>query len=62
MYVDASEKYSIMTEEKRQESVLYDPIASLAPVILPHVLREIEDFELEAEPDPEPLPEEDHPR
>ncbi len=62
MYVDASEKYSIMTAEKRQESVLYDPVASLAPVILPHILREIDDFNIEAEPDLESVPEENQAR
>lgn len=44
MFVDASETYSIMSEEKRESSVLYGPVASLGPLILPHILKEVDNF------------------
>jgi membrane protein required for colicin V production len=45
MYVNVSERYSILSEEEREESLLYEPVASLAPLILPHILREVADFQ-----------------
>ncbi|MCW5520887.1 CvpA family protein [Aureitalea sp. L0-47] len=44
MFVNASETYSILSEEKRQDSILYTPVASLAPVVIPHILREVNNF------------------
>ena len=44
MFVNASETYSILSEEKREESVLYEPVASLGPMILPHILKEVDNF------------------
>lgn len=44
MYVNASETYSILSEEERETSVLYEPVASLAPTILPHILREVDNY------------------
>ncbi|KAA3620305.1 MAG: CvpA family protein [Flavobacterium sp.] len=44
MFVNASETYSIMSEEKRADSVLYEPVASLGPMILPHILKEVDNF------------------
>ena len=41
MFVDTSETYSIMSEEDRNESILYGPVASLGPAILPEIIREI---------------------
>ncbi len=45
MFVNASPKFSILSEEDRQESVLYKPVASLAPLVVPYILREIDGFE-----------------
>jgi len=60
MYVNASESYSILSEEKRATSVLYEPVASLAPMILPHILREVDDFrEINSEEQTEIPPAED---
>ncbi len=47
MFVNASGSFSILSEEKREASVLYTPIASIAPVIIPHILREADQFRLE---------------
>lgn len=44
MFIDVSERYSILSEEKREASILYQPVASVAPVLLPHILREVETF------------------
>lgn len=44
MLVNASEEYSIVTKEQRDNSVLYYPVASLAPILLPHILQEVDDF------------------
>jgi membrane protein required for colicin V production len=44
MFVNASETYTIMSEEKRENSVLYGPVASLGPLILPHILKEVDHF------------------
>jgi membrane protein required for colicin V production len=44
MFVNASESYSIMSEEKRESSALYGPVASIGPLILPHILKEVNDF------------------
>jgi len=44
MFVNASETYSILSEEKREDSVLYTPVASLAPVFIPHILREVKNL------------------
>ena len=39
----------------RNESILYPPVASLAPLVLPHILREVDDFRNDEELiDPEP--------
>lgn len=45
MFVNASNTYSILSEEDREASVLYTPVASLAPLVLPHILNTVEDFE-----------------
>lgn len=47
MFVNASEFYSILSAEDRQNSVLYGPIASLAPAVLPEIQRGIKEFDLE---------------
>ncbi|AFL80614.1 putative membrane protein, required for colicin V production [Aequorivita sublithincola DSM 14238] len=47
MFVNASENYSILTEEKRETSVLYGPVASLAPAILPAIMKEVDDLNID---------------
>lgn len=49
MFVNASETYSILSEEKRSDSVLYTPVASLAPLVLPHILIEVNNFRDDSE-------------
>ena len=44
MFVNASESYSIVSEEQRSESILYPPVTALAPLVLPHILREVNDL------------------
>ena len=46
MFVNASENYRIVTEEKRENSKLYKPIAAIAPAILPAIMKEIDEFDL----------------
>ncbi|MDX1462504.1 MAG: CvpA family protein [Marinirhabdus sp.] len=50
MFVNASPNWSILSEEDRAASVLYTPVASLAPLVVPYILEEV-DLEVE-ETDP----------
>lgn len=45
MFVNSSENYRILTEKQRNESILYRPVASLAPFILPKIMEKVEDFQ-----------------
>jgi membrane protein required for colicin V production len=47
MFVDASSDLSgyVISEEKKADSVLYTPIESLAPMVMPHILNEIDKYE-----------------
>ena len=47
MFVNASHSLSILSEEDRESSVLYTPVASLAPIVLPYILKEIKTEETE---------------
>lgn len=47
MFVNASENYSILTAEKRDSSILYNPIAALAPAVLPTIEKHIGELDLE---------------
>lgn len=47
MFVNSSENYSILTAEKRDASIFYDPIAAVAPAILPTIEKHIDEFDLE---------------
>ncbi len=51
MFVNSSENYSILTAEKREASILYNPIAALAPAILPTIEKHIDEFDLETNPE-----------
>jgi membrane protein required for colicin V production len=53
MIVHATERYQIVSEEERETSLLYPPIASLAPSILPQFLDETM---LDVDPSEEELP------
>jgi membrane protein required for colicin V production len=44
MLVDASDNYRMVSMEERESSVLYPPVASLAPLVLPQILEEVDDF------------------
>ncbi len=45
LLVNASEEFTILSEEQREASILYPPVASLAPIVLPHLLEGIEELE-----------------
>jgi membrane protein required for colicin V production len=44
MFVNASENYRILTEEQREASVLYGPVAMIAPAMLPSIMKEVEEY------------------
>lgn len=46
MFVNASEEYRILSPEEQQASVLYGPVASLAPAILPTIMKEVDDLNI----------------
>ena len=47
MFVNASEDYGILTPEKRESSLLYGPVALLAPAILPEIKKHVKEFDLD---------------
>lgn len=47
MFVNASENYRILTPEQREDSVLYAPVASLAPAILPTIMKEVDELNID---------------
>lgn len=47
MFVNASEDYRILSLEQRADSILYAPVASLAPAILPAIMREVDDLNID---------------
>lgn len=47
MVVNSSYSYRILSEEKRENSFLYEPIATIAPAIFPAVKKNMENFDLE---------------
>ncbi len=46
MFINASSSLSgfIISKEKKESSVLYGPVSSLGPLILPHILKEVGNF------------------
>lgn len=44
MFVNASENYTILSEKQREESILYGPVAMIAPAILPAIMKEVEEY------------------
>lgn len=47
MFVNASEEYSILSPDKREASMLYEPIASIAPAILPAIMKEVDELDID---------------
>jgi len=47
MFLNASNFVSIVSEEQKEESALYEPISSLAPMIMPHILQKVDEIETE---------------
>lgn len=47
MFVNASENYSILSPKERDQSMLYEPIATIAPAILPAIMKEVNDLNIE---------------
>ncbi|HPE82196.1 MAG: CvpA family protein [Aequorivita sp.] len=44
MFVNASENYRILTEEKRESSLLYTPVAAIAPAVMPAIMEEVDNL------------------
>lgn len=44
MFVNASEEYRILDQERRDASLLYHPVASLAPAVLPAIIKEVDEL------------------
>lgn len=44
MFVNSSENYRILSEEKRESSILYAPVASIAPAILPEIMTQVDEI------------------
>lgn len=44
MFVNSTEDYRILSQEKRDASALYEPIASIAPAILPEIMTHVDDM------------------
>jgi membrane protein required for colicin V production len=54
MFINASTNVSgmIISEEKKSESILYEPVASLAPIFLPNILNEVDKLREDVEEEP----------
>ncbi|PHR13803.1 MAG: colicin V production protein [Aequorivita sp.] len=62
MFVNASENYRILTQEKREASTLYTPVAAIAPAVLPTIMKEVDNLNMEdSEITPEESPDETRP-
>jgi membrane protein required for colicin V production len=46
MFVNASEDYRILTQQKRDSSLLYTPVAAIAPAILPTIMEEVDELDM----------------
>ncbi len=47
MFVNASENYRILTQEQRESSKLYESVASLAPALLPTIMKEVDNLNID---------------
>src|SRR5690554_644943 len=50
MFVNSSEYYSVLSEEERESSILYGPVTSLAPAILPEIQKNVKEIDLDWNP------------
>lgn len=50
MFVNSSEYYSILSQEDRESSILYEPVASLAPAIFPEIQKSVKEIDLDWNP------------
>jgi len=60
MFVNNSDGYTIMSDKERHESVLYEPVASIAPLVLPTILIGVDRVQEEFE-DPTFIPQQEKP-
>lgn len=46
MFVNASKNFSglIISDEKKESSILYEPVAMIAPLLLPNILAQVDSF------------------
>jgi len=49
MFLNASNFGTFISDEQKEESALYEPIESLAPMIVPQILRKVDEIETELE-------------
>lgn len=49
MFLNASNFGNFISDTQKEESALYEPIESLAPMIVPHILRTVDEIETELE-------------
>lgn len=63
MFINASKNASglLISEEKKEGSVLYGPVAMIAPIVLPNILKEVDNFRENEEPQPETFIQQDTP-
>lgn len=47
MFVNASEDYGILNQQERDSSLLYGPVALLAPAILPEIEKHVDEFDID---------------
>lgn len=47
MFVNTTDYFSILTEEDRETSILYGPVATLAPAIMPEIQNRVKDLDLD---------------
>jgi len=46
MFFDVSESTkNLISEEKKNDSILYYPVASFAPIVIPQIIREVENYQ-----------------
>jgi membrane protein required for colicin V production len=47
MFVNASEEYQILSQRDRDSSLLYHPVAVLAPAILPEIQKHVQELDID---------------
>ena len=58
MFINASSTFSgfIISDEKKEASILYEPVASLAPLVMPHILDKVDELKPDENRDDEDNP------